>query len=45
MASQSEHAGGSEDDAEEGDDVTGRAEGESDLIRARGHLIQLEHAL
>ena len=32
MASQSEHAGGSEDDAKEGDDVTCRAEGESNLI-------------
>lgn len=45
MASQSEHAGGSEDDAKEGDDVTCRAEGESNLIWACGHLIQLEHAL
>jgi hypothetical protein len=45
MANQSEHAWGAEDDAKEGDDGTSRAEGKSNLIRARGHLIQLEHAL
>jgi hypothetical protein len=45
MAYQSENAWGAEDDAKEGDDVTGRAEGESNIIRARGHLIQLKHAL
>jgi hypothetical protein len=45
MANQSDHAWGAEDDAKEGDDVTSRAEGESNLIRAHGHLIQLKHAL